>query len=174
MHFTNRNTSLRTCTTTYPHLSGLQAAITLRWQLTERESTTPSTKSAYTACNTNTHSLAHIMTHCPALTHSGAQHNISSPLERWHSWLTVCFSSRGWTCSAWQAKEPQQQHLNPVVYFVNWQPSTTLLSNAIRQAGQNDKKRSDRSWNSHQDFSSHQISKLQLWKQREDASQMSS
>ena len=35
--------------------------------------------------STSTHSLTHIMTHCPALTHIRAQHNISSPLDLWHS-----------------------------------------------------------------------------------------
>ena len=38
-----------------------------------------------THCSTNTHSQAHIMTHCPTLTHTRAQHNISSPLDLWHS-----------------------------------------------------------------------------------------
>ena len=36
-------------------------------------------------CSTNTHSLTHIMTHCPALTYIRVQHNISSPLDQWHS-----------------------------------------------------------------------------------------
>ena len=39
--------------------------------------------------STNTHSLTHIMTHCPALTNIGAQHNISRPLDLWHS-LASC------------------------------------------------------------------------------------
>ena len=36
-------------------------------------------------CSTNTHSLTHIMTHCPTLTHIRAQHNINSPLDLCHS-----------------------------------------------------------------------------------------
>ena len=35
-------------------------------------------------CNTNTYSLTNIMSHCSALTHIRAQHNISSPLDLWH------------------------------------------------------------------------------------------
>ena len=38
-----------------------------------------------THCSTGTHSLNHIMTHCPTLTHIRTQHNISSPLDLWHS-----------------------------------------------------------------------------------------
>ena len=38
-----------------------------------------------THCNTSIHSLTHIMTHCPALTHIRAQHNIGSSLDLWHS-----------------------------------------------------------------------------------------
>ena len=38
-----------------------------------------------THCSTGTHSLTQIMTHCPALTHIRTHHNISSPLDLWHS-----------------------------------------------------------------------------------------
>ena len=42
-----------------------------------------------THCSTDTYSLAHIMTHCSALTHIRAQHNLSSPLDLWH-YLANC------------------------------------------------------------------------------------
>ena len=38
-----------------------------------------------THCSTGTHSLTHIMTHCPALMHIRTQYNISSPHDLWHS-----------------------------------------------------------------------------------------
>ena len=38
-----------------------------------------------TNSTTNTHSLTHIITHCPILTHIRVQHNISSPQDLWHS-----------------------------------------------------------------------------------------
>ena len=48
-----------------------------------------------TDCSTNTHSLTHIMTHCPALTHIRAQHNVSSPLDLWHSPANCLLYLRG-------------------------------------------------------------------------------
>ena len=48
-----------------------------------------------THCSTNTHSLTHIMIHCPALTHIRAQHNISSPLDLWHFPANCLFFLRG-------------------------------------------------------------------------------
>ena len=48
-----------------------------------------------THCSTNTHRLSHIMTHCPALTHIRAQHNISSPLDLWHSPANCLLFLRG-------------------------------------------------------------------------------
>ena len=48
-----------------------------------------------THCNTGTHSLTHIMTHCPALTHIRTQHNISSPLDLWHSPANCLLFFRG-------------------------------------------------------------------------------
>ena len=49
-----------------------------------------------THCSTNTHNLLiHIMTHCTALTHIRAQHNISSPLDLWHSPANCLLFLRG-------------------------------------------------------------------------------
>ena len=48
-----------------------------------------------THCSTNTHSLTHIMTHCPVLTHIRTQHNISSPLDMWHSLANCLLFLRG-------------------------------------------------------------------------------
>ena len=45
-------------------------------------------------CSTSTHSLIHIMTHRPTLTHIRAQHNISSPQDLWH-FLANCLLSSG-------------------------------------------------------------------------------
>ena len=44
-----------------------------------------------TLYSTNIHSLTHIMTHCPTHTHTRTHHNISSPLDLWHS-SANCFS----------------------------------------------------------------------------------
>ena len=60
--------------------AGFVVGITLRWRLTNIEYLTSSTH-----CGTSTCSLTHFMTHCPALTHNRPQHNISSPLNLWHS-----------------------------------------------------------------------------------------
>ena len=46
-------------------------------------------------CTHCTHSLTHIMTLCPALTHIRAQHNISSPLDLWHSLANCLLFLRG-------------------------------------------------------------------------------
>ena len=56
-------------------------------------------------CSTNTHSLTHIN---PTLMHIRAHHNISSPLNLWHS-SAVCFSSGVRACSDRQVKDRQQQ-----------------------------------------------------------------
>ena len=48
-----------------------------------------------THCSTGTHSLIHIMTHCPTLTHIRTQHNISSPLDLWHSPANCLLFLRG-------------------------------------------------------------------------------
>ena len=66
-----------------------------------------------TDCSTGTHSLTPIMIHCPALTHISTQHNISSPLDLWHSRLTVCFSSGERACSDRHDEEQQQQQQPP-------------------------------------------------------------
>ena len=52
---------------------------------TYRKSIDDSVKKVCIHCSINTHSLTHIMTHCPAVTHIRAQHNISSPLDLWHA-----------------------------------------------------------------------------------------
>ena len=48
-----------------------------------------------THCSTGSHSLTHIMTHCPALTHIRTQHNMSSPLDLWHSPANCLLFFRG-------------------------------------------------------------------------------
>ena len=48
-----------------------------------------------THCSTGTHSLTHIMTYSPALTHIRTQHNISSPLDLWHSLANCLLFFRG-------------------------------------------------------------------------------
>ena len=48
-----------------------------------------------THCSTGNHSLTHIMTHCPALMHIRTQHNISSPLDLWHSPANCLLFFRG-------------------------------------------------------------------------------
>ena len=48
-----------------------------------------------THCSTGTHSLTHIMTHCPALMHIRAQHNISSPPDLRHSPANCLLFLRG-------------------------------------------------------------------------------
>ena len=47
------------------------------------------------AISSAAHSLTHIMTHCPTLTHIRAQHNISSPLDLWHSPVNCLLFLRG-------------------------------------------------------------------------------
>ena len=48
-----------------------------------------------THCSTKTHSITHIMTRCPALTHIRAQHNIRSPLDLWHTPANCLLFLRG-------------------------------------------------------------------------------
>ena len=48
-----------------------------------------------THCSTGTNCLTHIITHCPALAHIRTQHNISSPLDLWHSPANCLLFLRG-------------------------------------------------------------------------------
>ena len=64
-------------------------------QATYWKSIDDSVNEVCTHCSTNTYSLTHIMTHCPAPTHIRAQHNISSPLDLWHSLANCLLVLRG-------------------------------------------------------------------------------
>ena len=81
-----RNTSLRTCTTMCGPSTPQQASMRASHYAGKLPKIIDDcVDEVCIHCSSNTHSLTHIMTQRPALTHIRAQHNISSPLDLCHT-----------------------------------------------------------------------------------------